>query len=1029
MSKITVYWNSVIAAGDVNLKTLANISSIDQSAIGADTDIAEGCRGIYFRSVLSDELNINAFLSEIKLEDVRKARNEPDNTLLYRPKCKDEKSIGVLRIVRPKRFGEVSGVRVTLSDATVDSRNKQFEVLLESTEFILEEVQEQMAERYQLQETFGDFSIFFFGKRAEIFRYSGSLLNAQGNLQWRNQFLHQYENYLRGSKCAELKARAYLLYDDVIREGFILSAAVQQSSSVDGVVKFTFELLVTNKKILGDIPTTRTGLITLNSDVSKVEGGVTDFQFIRASDPQLPGVGDDGDDFFFEALDQPGGEDIPADLEQLLRKQSIAAIESVGGDIRYSQEDTVIEQDVLINFIHMGDLKNVAKSTAKLISGDNSGDSANVSGDVLATELISGSKTVDSLTLKEAISAAEAMSRNRAAEIGRAADNLQVISTLLGGSQRIVTPPATIGLKEATSYSELGSVILSSANDQVKLTDLIESAKPIKSLNDNITKATADVVASASGRILLLAENEEDLGKAQAAIGFIAAFCLIPKASGGQFISDIQLPNATTLNGLQNSLEFVKSQKISKLTAVMAPGGLPDTASTELQSAVAALRNTSLMKLLSSKVQFQIDGITFGEGALAFAKSYDDGAYPGIALSDSAYRFLTGTLTYVTAMLAEKAAASKRTSVDWYGATVLPSESEIFQKYFDRSYADDLMDSANTSKASEYVLFGGAVPIITTPSGKYLQLPFATLSEGTLTVRVGDPGGKDAGDLFTPAGGTNPDMISVEPPVNFHDQLVQKFGYVKITNEQFTQILAYKEKPAILFRGTNRQMKIKSAGSYTVSAGVINFGLFTVKSKRFVVPPSPYENTAHGLYASPLGQSYFSARYESDKAIFCTIGNLLSVFSSVKSIVVGSFASVVTKASQLLQSIVDQGKIPESEAQKSVIKDELAMKRFGPGGEADIALVTAALPKMEGFGVKTENFIEFSKMVAIEAQLSTVLNDLHDELGKAVASAQSPDGKKAAEVSSSDVSVRKTRCGERETTLVGPDRTGEVDTA
>ena len=209
MSMLRVYWNLVDANRHVDLNMLARTDS--QKLVTRVSSIGKDCRGVLFRSVLREELDFKGFLDNIRLEDVRKARRDPDNTLLYRPKKEEEKSIGVLRIVRPKRFsvakksqffgvggpGSLPSIAVPFETPT-----KEFEVLLESTEFILEDVQEQMAERFQLQETFGDFNVFFFGKRAEIYTYSGSLLNADGNLQWRNQFLDNYDRFLRGTKAA-----------------------------------------------------------------------------------------------------------------------------------------------------------------------------------------------------------------------------------------------------------------------------------------------------------------------------------------------------------------------------------------------------------------------------------------------------------------------------------------------------------------------------------------------------------------------------------------------------------------------------------------------------------------------------------------------------------------------------------------------------------------------------------------------------------------------------------------------------------
>lgn len=284
MAILKIHWNFVKCAQSTNLKTFAR-----DSAISFHPNVQPNCRGVYFRTILSEELDFSNVLEEMRFEDIRRARNEPDNSLLYRPKCKGEQSIGVLRIIKPRKFNATSGINVTLDKVNMAARSRDFDVLLETTEFVLEEAQEQMAEKFQLQETFGDFNVFFFGKRAEIFTYSGSLLNAGSNLQWKNQFLSNYDKFLRGTKCAELKARAYFLYDDVIREGFILSAATSQNSTVEGVVKFNFTMLITGKRIMGFVPDSRSGTLTLDRKPDTKQG-ITDFQFIRSNDTDLPGV-------------------------------------------------------------------------------------------------------------------------------------------------------------------------------------------------------------------------------------------------------------------------------------------------------------------------------------------------------------------------------------------------------------------------------------------------------------------------------------------------------------------------------------------------------------------------------------------------------------------------------------------------------------------------------------------------------------------------------------------------------------------
>lgn len=1035
MSKLTVYWNSVTAKDDVNLKTLASLGSLDVSNATAGVDIAEGCRGIYYRALISTELDFNAFLTGIKLGDVRKARNEPDYSLLFAPKCKGEQSIGVLRIVRPKRFGKISGIKNKLSEAKVDQSAKEFEVLLESTEFILEDVQEQMAERFQLQETFGDFNVFFFGRRAEIFTYSGSLLNAKGNLQWRNQFLDQYENFLRGSKCAELKARAYLLYDDVIREGFILSAAVNQSSSVDSVVKFSFTLLVTGKRILGQIPKTRTGVITIASDVKKVEGGITDFKFIRASNPDLPSVGVGSENFHFQVLDRPGGTTIPADLEQILRRKSLDAIAAAGGEVKFASQDTVVEQDVLLDFIHLGDLKTQAKSSSRLISG---GTEPGL-GDNIATQLIGGTLTVDQLTLIEAISAADSLVQNSSQQIGASAVELRpIVDKLASDVTRVSSPPTPIAIKDAALYDEAGQFVLSSENNGTLLKTLIEKMKPISDLNDDMTGATSEILKSATAKILSLIEDETLNALADAVFAYVSSFLLLERPTGGRFITDSDLQGATNLSGLSNALAFVKKQKISKIQELLHVQ-LAALVQPAVESALAGLSNSPSIGLISSKTGLSKERVEFNEGMIVSASQFS-GA-PGIPLSPVNTKFLMGLLVYVTGIVAEKAGIPLRLSSDYLGATVLKSEPSVFPKYFETSYRDSLVDLTAPLKHHGIIIYGGELQIVDLPAGTFLQIPIA-IADFKSTFRVGNASslvsrsvlssGAAAAGLTGVAISSAVDLFdefinTVDipfPTTSFNDQFLQSYGYVRLDPGQAAKIRGFNSQNlVVMFRGHKRESAQTTPAYGDVQAGVTDFFLFKLRLDKFVVDGEK-ATTAFKVTAKPVGQSYFSEKTFPNDFVTCSIENISKSTQNVANVITQGFDKILPVVQSAFGDIVSKGKVPSSESQTAVVNEELGVSRFITGGDTPIASITAAEAAFAVVGVKTTSFVEFAKMVPIETSLFKTLTDLRDNLKNAVDQAQTPEGKKAAEVARSDVSVRNTRCGEGSTqSFSGPENT------
>lgn len=109
--------------------------------------------------------------------------------------------------------------------------------------FILQQVQEQRVEKQQIIETFGEDYIFFFGERPRIMTFTGTLLNTR-DFNWKNEFLENYERYLRGTRLVEQNARLYLYFDDLVIEGYLVQSNVNYSSDMPYHVQFSFQMYV-----------------------------------------------------------------------------------------------------------------------------------------------------------------------------------------------------------------------------------------------------------------------------------------------------------------------------------------------------------------------------------------------------------------------------------------------------------------------------------------------------------------------------------------------------------------------------------------------------------------------------------------------------------------------------------------------------------------------------------------------------------------------------------------------------------------
>jgi hypothetical protein len=112
------------------------------------------------------------------------------------------------------------------------------------SDFIIQSVEEQRAEKQQIVDTFGDTYIFFYGEQPRIVNFSGQLINT-ADFNWRSQFWHNYDKFLRGTKLVEQNARAYISFDTIVVEGYPLSVNAVDNSEAPYQVQFQMQMFVT----------------------------------------------------------------------------------------------------------------------------------------------------------------------------------------------------------------------------------------------------------------------------------------------------------------------------------------------------------------------------------------------------------------------------------------------------------------------------------------------------------------------------------------------------------------------------------------------------------------------------------------------------------------------------------------------------------------------------------------------------------------------------------------------------------------
>jgi hypothetical protein len=145
-----------------------------------------------------------------------------------------------IRLVRRRRPEELAPKSPT------EERVPWINLIPPNTKFFLESVQENREEKVQVIDTFGEWIAFFFGRKPEVYSYSGTLLNA-ANHDWKNEFQENYDHFLRGSQAVKNRATILLQYDDVLVEGYMINSSIQMSAQADKAVPFTFNMLVVNR--------------------------------------------------------------------------------------------------------------------------------------------------------------------------------------------------------------------------------------------------------------------------------------------------------------------------------------------------------------------------------------------------------------------------------------------------------------------------------------------------------------------------------------------------------------------------------------------------------------------------------------------------------------------------------------------------------------------------------------------------------------------------------------------------------------
>jgi thioredoxin-related protein len=124
------------------------------------------------------------------------------------------------------------------------------------TNFLLNNYEERRNEKFQIFETFGNPSIFFFDKKVTAYSFSGYFVdsrhknsNGKTSNSWAESFKIIWEDKLRGTKLIENNQIAIISFNGNVIWGYPASLTINNSAQAPFLAGFSFNMVVTKHKI------------------------------------------------------------------------------------------------------------------------------------------------------------------------------------------------------------------------------------------------------------------------------------------------------------------------------------------------------------------------------------------------------------------------------------------------------------------------------------------------------------------------------------------------------------------------------------------------------------------------------------------------------------------------------------------------------------------------------------------------------------------------------------------------------------
>lgn len=178
-----------------------------------------------------------------------------------------------------------NGIAIPLFDAGSPTNTGKG---IRNSNFLIQSISEQRAEKQQIILTFGAPYIFFFGEQPRMITVNGILLTSE-DFNWRAEWWENYDLYLRGTQCVRNRTRVYLSWEDIVVEGYIFQAACNEDASNRNLVQLQFQIFLTNYQNISSIgdPNAHWEGKDITLDPSTIDlpgqGGISSTQLVRQS--------------------------------------------------------------------------------------------------------------------------------------------------------------------------------------------------------------------------------------------------------------------------------------------------------------------------------------------------------------------------------------------------------------------------------------------------------------------------------------------------------------------------------------------------------------------------------------------------------------------------------------------------------------------------------------------------------------------------------------------------------------------------